>query len=185
MKELDINGLHITMERRSIKNINLYVDPPDGQILVTVPRRCSEDEVLKFIRSREGWIRRAQESVRERARKTAAEEALTFTQEERLRLQKDIFFYAAKWEPVMGVHASKWQIREMKTRWGSCSVKTGNIRINLHLAQKPKECLEYVVVHELCHLLEPSHNARFHSLMDYFIPDWQARKSLLNEQKKD
>ena len=61
----------------------------------------------------------------------------------------------------------------MKTRWGSCTVETGKIRLNARLARKPETCVEYVLVHELCHLLEPSHNARFHRLMDGFLPDWQ------------
>ncbi|MFR6467952.1 MAG: SprT-like domain-containing protein [Lachnospiraceae bacterium] len=70
----------------------------------------------------------------------------------------------------------------MKTRWGSCTVQTGKIRLNFSLARKPEACLEYVLVHELCHLLEPSHNARFHGLMDKFLPDWRERKLLLNQK---
>ena len=72
-------------------------------------------------------------------------------------------------------------IRDMKTIWGSCSTKTGRIRINLQLAVYPDECIEYVVVHELCHLLEPSHNARFKQFMKKFLPDWKERKKLLNQ----
>ena len=71
----------------------------------------------------------------------------------------------------------------MKTRWGSCTVETGKIRLNARLARKPETCVEYVLVHELCHLLEPSHNARFHRLMDGFLPDWQERKLLLNQKE--
>lgn len=77
---------------------------------------------------------------------------------------------AERFEAQMGVHASRWQIRSMKTRWGSCTPRTGAIRINARLAAYPLECLEFVVAHELCHLLEPSHNARFHALLDRFCP---------------
>lgn len=74
-------------------------------------------------------------------------------------------------EARIGVHAARWSVRVMKTRWGSCTPKTGAIRINARLAAYPPECLEFVVAHELVHLLEPSHNARFHALLDEFCPD--------------
>lgn len=73
-------------------------------------------------------------------------------------------------EARIGVHATRWSVRVMKTRWGSCTPKTGAIRINARLAAYPPECLEFVVAHELVHLLEPSHNARFHTLLDEFCP---------------
>lgn len=73
-------------------------------------------------------------------------------------------------EARIGVHAARWSVRVMKTRWGSCTPKTGAIRINTRLAAYPSECLEFVVAHELVHLLEPSHNARFHALLDEFCP---------------
>lgn len=86
---------------------------------------------------------------------------------------------AKRFEAKMGVHASRWQIRSMKTRWGSCTPRTGAIRINARLAAYPPECLEFVVAHELCHLLEPSHNARFHALLDRFCPKNRELSRLL------
>ena len=68
----------------------------------------------------------------------------------------------------------------MKTRWGSCNPKAGTILLNTELAKKPRECLEYVVVHELVHLLEPTHNARFVALMDQFLPAWPHHRRVLN-----
>jgi predicted metal-dependent hydrolase len=68
----------------------------------------------------------------------------------------------------------------MKTKWGSCSPTTRSIRLNTDLAKKPSECLEYIVVHEVVHLLEPTHNARFLALMDQFMPAWQFRRDVLN-----
>ncbi len=79
----------------------------------------------------------------------------------------------------IGVHASRWSVRAMKTRWGSCTPKTGSIRINARLAAYPPACLEFVVAHELVHLLEPSHNARFHALLDEFCPDNRHLAKLL------
>lgn len=87
----------------------------------------------------------------------------------------------ARWEPLLGVRVKEFSIRRMKTRWGSCTPKTGRIRINAELTKKPPECLEYLIVHEMVHLLESSHNARFVALMDQFLPDWRQRRDLLNQ----
>lgn len=84
-------------------------------------------------------------------------------------------------EARIGVHATRWSVRTMKTRWGSCTPKTGAIRINARLAAYPAECLEFVVAHELVHLLEPSHNARFHALLDEFCPGNRHLAKLLRE----
>ena len=85
-----------------------------------------------------------------------------------------------KWESVLGVKAGTIIVRRMKTRWGSCTPTRRIIRLNSELAKKPRECLEYVLVHELIHLLEPSHNANFISLMDKFMPQWRHLRDELN-----
>ncbi|STX27843.1 zinc metalloprotease [Legionella beliardensis] len=85
-----------------------------------------------------------------------------------------------KWEPIIGVRVLEYGIKTMKTRWGSCNTVAKRIWINLHLIQKPLICLEYVLVHEMVHLLEPSHNKRFHSLMTKFMPKWPEYRLLLN-----
>ena len=179
-----LGDIPVTMERRKVKNLNLYVQPPEGRVLATIPWRMREADAIKFIRGKENWIRTAREKVRSRQKsaETPGEATLPYTKEEVEKLQKEILRLAAYWEPLMGVHCTGWQLREMKTRWGSCTVQTGKIRLNLRLARKPEACLEYVLVHELCHLLEPSHNARFHGLMDKFLPDWRERKLLLNQK---
>jgi hypothetical protein len=87
----------------------------------------------------------------------------------------------AKWEPLMGVKVEKFFVQKMKTKWGSCSPASKSIRLNTDLAKKPPECLEYIVVHEMTHLLEPTHNARFISLMDQFMPKWRFYKDELNK----
>ena len=85
-----------------------------------------------------------------------------------------------KWQPIMGIVVKKFFVQKMKSRWGSCNYKMGNVRFNSELAKKPPECLEYVVVHELAHLLEPSHNSNFHRFMDQFLPNWKLIKAELN-----
>jgi len=86
----------------------------------------------------------------------------------------------ARWQPLLGVEAERWFVQRMKTKWGSCNHGARTIRLNTELAKKPTECLEYIVVHELVHLLEPTHNARFIALMDRFMPKWQFYREVLN-----
>ena len=85
-----------------------------------------------------------------------------------------------KWELKLGVSVKRFSIRSMKSRWGSCTPKTHGIRFNLELVKKSHECLEYIVVHELVHLLEASHNNRFKALMDQFYPNWKLCRKELN-----
>ncbi len=86
----------------------------------------------------------------------------------------------SKWQPLLGVEPNRVYIQRMKTKWGSCSPTTGSIRLNTDLARKPKECLEYIVVHELAHLIEPTHNHRFTDLMDRLLPNWRTHRETLN-----
>lgn len=85
-----------------------------------------------------------------------------------------------KWEPILGVKVERFFVRRMKTKWGSCNHVAGTIRLNTELAKKPKKCLEYIVVHEMVHLLEPTHNPRFVDLMDQFLPQWRSYREELN-----
>jgi predicted metal-dependent hydrolase len=84
-----------------------------------------------------------------------------------------------RWEHVVGVKVSEWGIKKMKSRWGSCNTQAARIWLNLNLIKKPQICLEYVLVHELVHLLEASHNKRFYTLMSTFMPQWRDYEYLL------
>jgi predicted metal-dependent hydrolase len=98
----------------------------------------------------------------------------------REQLKKALPIIIAKWEPLIGVRVERFFVQRMKTKWGSCNPKALSIRLNTDLAKKPKECLEYIVVHEMAHLLERTHNARFVTLMDRFMPKWQFYRAVLN-----
>jgi predicted metal-dependent hydrolase len=98
----------------------------------------------------------------------------------RQRLQERIPPLLAHWQPVLGVQAAEWGIRKMRTRWGSCNIRARRIWLSLELARKPGECLEYVVVHELLHLLERGHNQRFYGFLDQFLPSWRLARAALN-----
>ncbi len=94
---------------------------------------------------------------------------------------KDILpYFIEKWEERIGVDADDWGVRRMKTKWGSCNVTAKRICLNLELVKKPPLCLEYILIHELVHFLEPSHNSRFKAFMDKFMPDWRIMEKELN-----
>ena len=98
-------------------------------------------------------------------------------------LRSDIQTFLDIWEPRIGVHAAQFGIRRMKTRWGSCNVRAARIWLNLALIRLDPVFLEYVVVHELVHLLEARHNKRFYSLMNRFLPGWKSRKKSLDQYR--
>lgn len=99
----------------------------------------------------------------------------------RSELKKIIPDYISKYEMLMDVKVSKFGVKRMKTRWGTCNTKAKRIWLNLELAKKSSECLEYIVVHEMAHLLESRHNDRFVSLMDKYMPKWKYYKDELNK----
>ncbi len=85
-----------------------------------------------------------------------------------------------KWQPILGVQVTHWGVKKMKTKWGSCSINAGRICINLELAKKPAHCLEYIVVHEMTHLLVRHHDEQFIAQMNRVMPQWQVYRALLN-----
>lgn len=97
----------------------------------------------------------------------------------RQQLVADLPELIQHWQTVMGVEVREWGIKSMKTRWGSCNPRARRIWLNLQLIHKPKACLESVLVHELVHLLEPSHNSRFYALMTQFLPEWRVCQNYL------
>ena len=98
----------------------------------------------------------------------------------RRRLRARVAELIARWEPIIGVAVAVCGIKKMKTMWGSCNAAAKRIWLNLELAKKPAACLEYIVVHEMVHLIERRHNDRFRALMDSLMPNWSQRRDELN-----
>src|SRR6266700_170466 len=99
----------------------------------------------------------------------------------RQRLKEEIAPLIAKWEAIIGVQVAEWGVRQMKTRWGTCNIEAQRIWLNLELIKKPVHCLEYIIVHELVHLLERHHNERFIALMIIFISLYRHHREELNQ----
>ncbi len=174
-----VDEFEVWIFRKRIKNINLRVKPPDGRIEVSAPLRVDTSFVRAFVREKRDWIRKQQERIAASPQGRAAAASPDEVAQWREVVQAFVPPLIAKWEPIMGVKAGKIAYRNMTSRWGSCQPSTGRICINVRLALYPPECLEYVVVHELCHLLERGHGPRFHALMDSFLPDWKAIRAKL------
>lgn len=98
----------------------------------------------------------------------------------REQLEQAIPDLVKRWEKIIGVEVAIWRVKTMKTLWGSCNVRARRIWLNSELVKRSPDCLEYVVVHEMVHLLEASHNRRFYDFMDRFLPDWKERRARLN-----
>lgn len=98
----------------------------------------------------------------------------------RQQLKAELPSLIAKWEKVIGVSVNDWGVKKMKTKWGTCNIEAKRIWLNLELIKKPQHCLEYVIVHELVHLLERKHGDRFKAYMNEFMPNWNSYKEELN-----
>lgn len=99
----------------------------------------------------------------------------------RSQLHEVVPVLIAKWEPILGVRVRSYYLQQMKTKWGSCNYRSRSIRLNTELAKKPKDLLEYVLVHEMLHLIEPTHSRRFVELLDKYYPMWRESRVELNE----
>ena len=163
----------------------------NGDVHVSVPIGMSKKEVEAFISQHQDWIVEARKKTAERQKqRTDFFHQLPLTtraqkMEAAERVRRLVEPMIERYARVMGVSPSSVSYKPMISRWGVCNVKKRSICYSTYLLLLPDWCVEHVVVHELCHLLEPSHNARFHALMDKYYPNWRAaRKETLQSWKK-
>jgi predicted metal-dependent hydrolase len=226
---LNISGIPIEVCKKSIKNMHLYVKPPNGKVMVSAPLSMSDEVIERFLRTKASWIKKQigkfdnqpRQSAREyvsgetlyvwgrqyylqtkygrknaivlsgdKAILTVRKESSPTQRENYVRewyrepLKAEIERLLPKWEKMTGLKAESWQTKYMTTRWGTCTA-TGKIWLNLQLAKKTPECLEYVILHELVHLVEKKHDERFVALMDKYMPMWREVRTTLNGQTLD
>lgn len=183
---IQINGEKIRIEKKKIKNMYLRISPSDGEIRVSAPERVPMKTVEGFVREKWDWIRNTREKLKEisaekgKDRLLIEEEKEDQKEEYRRLLLRILPEVIQKCEKITGLHAREWRLRDMKTRWGSCNIQKKRIWLNLQLAAYPRECLEYVVIHELVHLLVPGHGKEFWAYMDQFFPEWKRVRKELN-----
>lgn len=158
------------MSMRIVKNGDVHVSAPCG-----VPRA----KVMAFIEENRAWIEKARQVTLARQRqRTAFFNRLPLSTREQAdeaqrRLRALVEPMVARHAQAMGVQPSSVSFKPTISRWGQCNVKSCSITISAYVLLLPEWCVEHIVVHELCHLLEPSHNARFHALMDQYFPRWR------------
>lgn len=176
---LYVDGIEVRLQRKRVKNLNLRIARDGGHVDASAPAWMTPADVADFVRRKHDWIEAQMERVSATPMAQAAQASKAEVAQWRAVVQACVPALVAAWEPIMGVKAGQLAYRNMTSRWGSCQPSTGRICINVRLALYPPECLEYVVVHELCHLLERGHGPRFHQLMDNFMPDWKQRRDKL------
>lgn len=187
--------LHIIQKR--IKHAYIRIHPSDGTVRVSAPKRWSKRDIQRFVQSKSGWIAEQLKHTQARLEQThgmdgqrpwwgAWQPSGDLSDDEWQRRYLDAVRMAAqpllaRWSQAMSLAEPKLTVRAMKTRWGSCTPSRGSIRLSAELAKYPPACLEYVLVHELVHFYEPSHNHRFKRLMTQYLPDWPQHKHRLNQ----
>lgn len=179
---LTISGLSVELIRKPIKHLYLRISP-QGSIQISAPLKSSQTTLENFVNAKHTWITTHQERILARNQEQIlplAAQDKSIQEWHRRELKAKIQSLIEHYEPLMQVKVLEFGVKKMKTRWGTCQPRAKRIWLNLELGQKPDEYLEYVVVHEMVHLLEPSHNSRFKALMSQFMPDWQRRKKELN-----
>ncbi|MBQ9068371.1 MAG: M48 family metallopeptidase [Eggerthellaceae bacterium] len=176
-----VDGIEVRVNRKRMKSMRMRVVPPDGHVEVNVPVRMPVDDVKAFVRAKRTWVAGEQQRLLD-SPQTAAELA-SDAEKKAWREVVEAFAPALveKWAAVLGVAPGALAYRNMRSRWGSCQPSTGRICLNTRLALYPPECLEYVVVHELCHLREHGHTPRFWALVESCLPDYRTAKRKLSE----
>lgn len=180
--ELLIDGIQVQVTKKKMKNMYLRIDS-EGKVRVSAPFRMPDREIRDFVRSRRAWIEDSlnnRPDVQHPWDMPSGPERDEAKKKCRERLEQLLPEIVPSCEKCIGVHAKEWRFRDMKTRWGTCNVAKERIWLNVWLGGYPKACVEYVVTHELVHLLERGHNSVFYGYMDCFLPEWRSIKKTLN-----
>lgn len=227
-----IDGLGVEIHKKSnLKNLYIRIIPPDGDVKVSVPLKCSDDEIKYFVLKNMTKIKNVKEKFRNQPRLSKREyvsgescylwgktyilevvyenkkpEVVVTSKKIILRvregsdvkkresiinewyrneLKRVLKTVSKKCEKNTGLIANEYRVKNMKTKWGTCNINKKRIWINLQLAKKPIECLEYVMTHELVHLLERNHTNRFYELLGEYYPEWKVARKILSEQPLD
>lgn len=225
-----VNNIPIEIHKKNIKNMHLYVKPPEGTVSISAPFEMSDNAIELFIRTKISWIKKQQNKFDTQLRQSersyisgetfylwgkqyfiqveystknslvlTGNKAILYVRKESTSLQRQRFInkwyreklkeeitrILPKWEKLTGLHCESWQTKYMTTKWGSCNTNSRKLWFNLQLVKKTPECLEYVILHELVHLQEKTHNENFSAIMDKHMPYWRDIRYKLNAQILD
>ena len=177
--ELVVDGLVVRLTRKRIKNLNLRIHRSGGFVEVSAPTYVRDRDVERFVREKRPWIDAKIAQVAASPAAVAAEATPEQVAAWRAVVEACVPALVEAWEPIMSVKAGKLAYRNMTSRWGSCQPSQAASASTCASHSTRPSASEYVVVHELCHLLERGHGPRFKALMDTFMPDWRARRAKL------
>lgn len=182
---LNIDGLPVQVNRKPIKNMYLRVTPPHGDVIISAPTRLSDEQIADFVRQRRAWIVRQRQRMEEMRQKSCKSVEEKWSEERHQQAAETINAQLpallAHWEPIIGRAPTHITLRTMSTRWGSCTPRTGRIRLNLQLGLMEPQFLEYVLVHEMTHLWASGHGEEFQRRMSEYLPNWRALRRELNQ----
>ncbi len=176
-KILALSGISFYITVKDVKRLSMRPSADGNHICVTVPPFVAYSDVVKFISQNLNWARKALERTRDNAGNKYTVPDVEVMQHF-IEDFKDRLFRIAR---EMGLHSriEKVTFRYMKSRWGSCNYRTGHLSFNLFLVNFPAECLEYVIIHELSHLVHPNHSAEFWNHVEHYCPDWRSLRKVL------
>ena len=176
------NMIEYRVIRSARKTLQVEIRP-DGEVLVRAPQHLADAEIRRFVESKAGWIAEHRAKVKARAEQAADVERLSMEDIRRLadEAAKDIPERVRRFAPVVGVQYGRITIRNQKSKWGSCSSQ-GNLNFNCLLMLAPPSVRDYVVVHELCHLIELNHSKRFWTLVAAVLPEYRKEEQWLKTQ---
>ena len=224
---MEINGIHIAVERKNIKNLHLAVYPPDARVHVSAPAYLDDNDIRSFVISKWSWVETQRENILTQARQTEREyvtgesfyhlgaryrlrvqeeprvahtlrksgdwlimtvqpgtttenRALVLREWQRAQLKEALEDIVPIWMEKTGEADVTWEVKQMRSQWGSCIAKKRHLLFNLELARVPRSCIEYVVLHELTHLKVEKHNKLFEAFMSKYMPQWRTRRQELN-----
>lgn len=225
---MEVNGLHIAIEKKAIKNMHLAVYPPDARVHVSAPEYLDDNDIRSFIISKWDWIESQRTKILNQPRQTEREyvsgetyyhlgsqyrlrvlekpgcahtlekqggflimtvqpgtstenRALVLREWQRAELKTLLQEVVPTWLDRLEESDVNWEVKQMRSQWGSCVAKKRHVLFNLELARVPRSCIEYVVLHELTHLKVQNHNKMFEALLTKYMPQWRARRKELNE----
>lgn len=171
----DIDGVSVHFCQKNIKRLSVRITR-NGDVVATRPLHTTLEQSENFVVANIDWIREKQLTARQKAEARATQSPLGKTEINAFMAKVSHIF--PQCEAKMKLYASKVTVRRMTSRWGSCSIRRA-VSINLELARYPDECLEYVIIHELAHIVHHNHSQAFWNLVEEYCPDWRRiRRSL-------
>lgn len=187
MKEYTWHDCTVRIVKKKVKNVNLRIRPEEPHVIcISIPRSMTYEVAEKLLEQPRilRWIENCQQKISNLSvlPQGKEEEKLQHVAYCRKRLEQLLPALFQKWEQVLGVTCNKVSIRNTRSQWGSCSLRTKNISISVWLGNFSDECIEYVVVHELAHLLEAGHNERFYKILDQYYPLWRSCREELKKR---